>query len=192
VSVNPSTGTGSSQTFAFTVSAGASSINALYVLINSSLGAASACYFEYHRPSNTIYLANYANSATQGTTLVGSGAPVSNSQCTVSGTGASVTTNGNQLTVNLPITFKSAFAGIKNVYVYVDDSTNLSSGWQTKGTWTVPAGSAPPRYSVTPPGKRPSQTFATVSLGNPAGATAVNGILCQCGQRRPHGARLMH
>ena len=179
VSMAPSSGSGSSQTFAFTVSdtAGASAVNGMYVMINSNINGASACYFEYHRPSNTVYLANDANSATQGTTVVGSGAPVSNSQCTIGGPGASATTNGNQLTLTLPVTFKAAFAGARNVYVYVDDSANLNSGWQTKGSWTVPGGSAPPSaISVSPAsGSGLSQTFA-FTVSDPAGAIAVNGI----------------
>jgi hypothetical protein len=42
------------------------------------------------------------------------------------------------LTVNVLVTFKTAFAGAKNVYAYVDDNLNLNSGWQNKGSWTVP------------------------------------------------------
>jgi hypothetical protein len=44
----------------------------------------------------------------------------------------------NQLHLILPVTFQTGFAGVKNVYVYVDDTANLNSGWQTAGAWTVP------------------------------------------------------
>jgi hypothetical protein len=110
----------------------------VYVLVNGAFSSASGCFFEYYRPANMFWLSNDADTAWQGSTAVGSGAPVSNSQCTLSGAGASVTSNGNQLTLNVPVTFQAAFAGVKNVYVYVDDTANLNSGWQTAGAWTVP------------------------------------------------------
>jgi hypothetical protein len=140
VSVSPSAGSGLSQTFTFTLSdtAGAAAINDVYVTVNGTFSSASGCFFEYYRPANTLWLSNDADTAWQGSTAVGSGAAVSNSQCTLSGAGASVSSSGNQLTVSVPVTFEAAFAGAKNVYVYVDDNANLNSGWQTAGAWTVP------------------------------------------------------
>ena len=59
-------------------------------------------------------------------------------QCGISGIGASVTRNGNRLTVSVPVTFNvPVFAGAKNVYLYADDTSNFSSGWKTLGVWTV-------------------------------------------------------
>jgi sugar lactone lactonase YvrE len=179
ISVSPSAGSGWSQTFTFTLSdtAGAGAISEVYVTVNGTFSSASGCFFEYYRPANTFWLSNDADTAWQGSTAVGSGAPVSNSQCTLSGAGASGSIAGNQLTVSVPVTFKTAFAGVKKVYVYVDDNANLNSGWQTAGAWTIPAGSEPPSVvSVSPStGNGLSQTF-TFTLSDPAGAAAINDV----------------
>ena len=179
VSVSPSAGSGWSQAFTFTLSdtAGAAAIDDVYVMVNGAFSSASGCFFEYYRPASTFWLSNDADTAWQGSTAVGSGAAVSNSQCTLNGAGASVSGSGNQLTVSVPVTFQAAFAGAKNVYVYVDDNANLNSGWQTAGTWTVPSGSAPPSVvSVSPSsGSGLSQTF-TFTLSDAAGAAAINDV----------------
>ena len=67
---------------------------------------------------------------------------VSNSQCTISGTGASVTSSGNNLTVAVPITFQTAFTGIKNVYLSATDDETLTSGWQLLGQAVLSPGRA--------------------------------------------------
>jgi hypothetical protein len=35
------------------------------------------------------------------------------------------------------MTFKAAYNGPRNVYVYAIDNEGLTPGWQQKGTWTV-------------------------------------------------------
>jgi hypothetical protein len=134
-SVTPSSGTGTSQTFAFLFSdpAGASNISSLQIDINATLAAASACYFYYTPANNQIYLANNAGSFTTSLTI-GTAGTASNSQCSLNTGSSSVTISGNNLTLNLAITFQSAFTGAKNVYMEVYDGAD--SGWVQKGTWT--------------------------------------------------------
>lgn len=76
----------------------------------------------------------------QGTTRarVGTAGNLANSQCTVD-TGASTAIDkGNELTLRLMISFKTTFAGIKNVYLYAEDVDGKSTGLQQRGSWTVP------------------------------------------------------
>ena len=61
---------------------------------------------------------------------------VSNGQCTINGTGASVTLSGNNLTLAVPVTFQTTFTGSQNVYLSATDDEGLTSGWQQRGTWT--------------------------------------------------------
>jgi hypothetical protein len=56
--------------------------------------------------------------------------------------------SGNDLTLNLALTFKPAFTGARNVYMDVYDG--LDSFWQLKGAWTVTDSSPPSAVSVTP------------------------------------------
>jgi hypothetical protein len=81
-----------------------------------------------------------------------------------------VTTSGTNLTLNLPMTFTAAYAGPKNTYMYAWGSS-ATSGWQTMGSWTVPATSTlPTTVSVTPSsGSGLQQTFA-LQYADPLGA----------------------
>ena len=75
--------------------------------------------------------------AVYGPLTPGSSSSISNSQCTLAGTGTSVTTSGNTLTINFAITFGSTFTGSKNVYMEaINSSGSMSSGWTEEGTWT--------------------------------------------------------
>jgi hypothetical protein len=60
-----------------------------------------------------------------------------NSQCAVNAGASSVTTSGNNLILNLTLTFKPAFAGSKNIYMEAHNAT-LDSGWVDVGAWIVP------------------------------------------------------
>jgi hypothetical protein len=137
VSVTPSSGMGTTQTFGFVFSdpAGATNIASTQMDINASLTAASACYFYYSRASNSIQLANDAGSFGAASTI-GVAGTQQNSQCSVDAGASSVTMSGNTLTVNLAVTFKAAFAGPKNVYAEAQNPSG-DSGWTKLGTWTA-------------------------------------------------------
>ena len=146
VSVTPASGSGATRTFAFTFynPGGASGIVAAQIDINASLGAIGACYLYY--ASNKIFLATDAG-ATQSPAIVGSPGTVQNSQCTVDAGASSVSMSGNNLTLNLAMSFTPAFAGAKIVYLEAYNGVQ-DSGWSQLGTWTVPANSNPPDFSL--------------------------------------------
>jgi len=68
--------------------------------------------------------------------LPGSGT-VSNSQCTISAPGSSVSASGNTLTLTLAITFSAAFAG-NQVFYLSAQGASITPGWQAAGTWRIP------------------------------------------------------
>jgi hypothetical protein len=76
----------------------------------------------------------------------GSGS-LANSQCSISGTGASGIADGNNLTVTIPISFTGAFAGVKTVFGYAFDNAFNGSDWITTGTWTVTV-PPPPDFTI--------------------------------------------
>ena len=175
VSVSPNSGSGLSQTFAFTFSdpAGAADIASAQIVINGSFGGTNSCYMAFLAGgSKLLYLANNAG-AFQSPLTVGSAGTLQNSQCAVNLGASSVSLSGNTLTLNLAMSFTPAFAGTKSIYMLVSSAT-LNSGWVVNGTWTVPAASAPPTpVSVTPnSGSGLSQTFAFV-FSDPAGAADI-------------------
>ncbi len=176
VGVTPSSGTGITQTFAFQFSDGngATDLSTVSVLFNATASTTAACSVTYNRSANALSLLTDSGSAPTGTIAPGTGSQ-QNSQCTLSGTGSSVSLSGSTLTLNLPIVFQSAFSGAKNIYM---QSTNPSgaTAWQQMGLWTVPVASIAPT-SVTPAaGTGTSQTF-TISYTDTKGYAAIQSSL---------------
>jgi hypothetical protein len=163
VSASPASGSGTAQTFAFTFSDanGHGDIQWALVLMHQQLLATNSCYVYYLRSSNRIYLQNDGGDTLLGPVTLGVGGTVSNSQCTINGSTSSAAANGNTLTLNLAIIFKSSFAGSKNIFAYAQDVGGLNSGWRTLGTWTVPEGGGGP-------GPAPAPAAPQVGPVNPA------------------------
>jgi len=139
LSVTPSSGSGLTQTLAFAFSdpAGASDILSVQIIINSSLSRTNGCaFYFYGGASNIIYLAD--NAGDFGSSLpIGTAGTQQNSQCAVNAGASSVVAAGNTLTLNLALSFTSAFAGAQDVYLYAQNAT-VGSNWVQEGTWTVP------------------------------------------------------
>ena len=181
VSVTPSSGSGMSAVFSLVYSdpSGAADIAGAGALINATFNGQAACWFYYDRASNQISLAS--NDTTTWTAMtLGSGNSLSNSQCSISGSGSSATASGTNLTLNVAVTFQSAFAGPKTTYLYVQNKAGQSNGYQAKGTWTVSSAPVPPvAVSVSPSsGSGFSSVFQFVySDGNGASDIAGAGAL---------------
>jgi glucose/arabinose dehydrogenase len=166
-SVTPASGTGHSQTFALQASdtAGAENLRTMFFWFtaSSTSDAMNSCLAYYDRPSNSLGLLNDAT--TQYITgTAGTSATLSNSQCAITLSGVTTTASGDSLTLTVPMTFTSAFAGAKNVHLYAASATGANSGWSLRATWTVPASgpaAAVTADSILPAsGSGASQTFA--------------------------------
>jgi hypothetical protein len=171
--VTPSTGSGPSQTFALQYSdaAGVGSLASAWAWFSASANSdANSCKVEYNRPANTVYLLNDAGTQWSGAAL-GQAATLQNNQCSINSANTTAVLNGNTLTLNLAMAFKPAYAGAKSIYMYAADASGANSGWQQRGTWTVPTVSGTPAaVSVTPSsGSLASQTF-TLQYSDTAGA----------------------
>ncbi len=140
--VTPNTGAGTSQTFSLQVwdSGGASSLTSVTLLFNSTTLTTSACAVVYNGANGALSL--LTDSGGQGvSTSPGSGLQV-NAQCILSGSRSSVSAVGSILTIDMALTFRTPFVGSTNIYAEASDAL-VSTGWQRKGAWTVPA------YSLT-------------------------------------------
>ena len=174
VSVAPSSGSGASQSFALQYSdtAGAANLQTVWVYFSSTLAnpASNSCLLYYNVAANLINLAQNS-----GTTWVsatpGASTTLQNTQCSLNVAAMTLSLSGNTLTLNLPITFLPAYVGGKNIYLYAADVSGANSGWQQRGTWTVPAASGTPAaVSVAPSsGSGASQSFA-LQYSDTAGA----------------------
>ena len=136
LSVTPSSGSGTTQTFALRYSdtAGAASLAQVWVYFNATLAspASNACILYYGIATNQINLLNDTGTAWTLATL-GNAATLQNSQCSLNVQTATVTENGSTLTLNLPVTFKPTFGGTQNIYLHAVDISGTNSGWQQLG-----------------------------------------------------------
>jgi hypothetical protein len=163
VSLSPSSGTGVTKTFTMVYSDpnGLSDLKQTRVLFNTSVTSIAACFVSYSPGTNQLFLYNDAGTGTSAAVTPGSAMQVSNSQCTLSGTGSSFSKSGNSLTLKVALTFTGKFAGLKKVFLYAWGNSGLNSGWVQKGTWTVPT--PPSIVSLTPnTGTGVTQTFTMV------------------------------
>lgn len=139
--LSPSAVTGASGTVTatFTDSDGFADLNVVNLLINTGLDGGGACYLAYVRPANAIYLVTDAGDGLLPAVTPGSVGMAANSQCSVLGSGSSVTTSGNSLTLTLNLSMSTpAFQGARIVYGAARDLSGTNSGWQAIGTWNVP------------------------------------------------------
>ena len=180
VSVSPSSGSGSQQTFTlqFADGAGATDLSTVWVWINASLASNSAnsCLVYYSRAANQLNLEADSGAVWLPAATPGGSGTLTNSQCSVNLAASSVTISGNTLTLNLALTFTPAFSGAKNIYMYAAGSTG-NSGWQPMGTWTVPATvSGVTVVSVSPSSGSGSQQTFTLQFADGAGATDLSTV----------------
>src|SRR3974390_1623782 len=147
VSVSPASGTGLTATFSFSASSanGGSYIMQMHTVVNSSLAGVGACYVYYNRAGNYVYLLDDSGGWTQYAYL-GSGTNLHNSQCTLNTGLSNAVVSGNNLTLNLALTFASGWAGNKNTWMYLYDRGDHAVGWSQMGTWTV---GTPPSSTTT-------------------------------------------
>ena len=149
VSVTPSSGFGASRTFAlqYADSRGASALATEWVWF---AGGTGICLAYHDRATNAVHLLNDQGTAWTARPL-GSGT-LQNRSCSINLAGSSVSTSGSTLTLNLAVSFTSAFNGSKTVRMFANAAGTLSSGWQDRGTWTVAASTTASSTSTVQPG----------------------------------------
>jgi Beta-propeller repeat len=137
VSLAPNSGTGETVTFQAVYSDpnGAADLSELLLQINATQSGGNACYVYYQPQGNHLYLANNAGAWITPALTPGVAGTASNSQCTLNAGSSSVAMMGNNLTLNVAVTFSGTFVGSKNVYLYAAGLSALNSGWVKKGTW---------------------------------------------------------
>ena len=141
VSVLPSALSGRAQqvTFTFQDATSANNLQTMWALINDALDVRGACYIAYYRPGNLVFLLPDNGDARFATSMVLTGnSSLMNSQCTVAAQGSSVTVNGAQVSITLPITFTPAFQGRKAIWTAGSTLDGGHGSWQVKGIWSAP------------------------------------------------------
>jgi len=138
ISVNPASGSSASQSFSFVArnANGAAQIKYVQFLFSrAGLAAPNACYVNYDTNANTFYLLSDDAKQWYGV-VAGSAGNIGNAQCTIYGSGSGSSPSGTDLTVTVALSFRTAFAGLKNVYLLAGDAQRVPSVWQPVGTWS--------------------------------------------------------
>jgi hypothetical protein len=137
ISLTPNSGSGTSQVFTAVVrdGDGGSTIPFAQMLMNTSLSGSNGCFVHYDRASNTFFLLNNAGTSWSGV-VGGSGGQVSNSQCTLKGTGSGGTVVGSDLTIRFNLDLTSSYAGSKKIFLQAVDNTGVIQPWRQMGVWT--------------------------------------------------------
>lgn len=175
VSVTPASGQGFNQTFQFAYSDpdGHQDIETASALFHDTLAEAAACYVAWRRSQNGLWLRNDAGSGWLGPVTAGAAGTLSNAQCVVNAAASAAAGAGNTLTLTLSLSFRPKFAGAKKIYLSAADSGGRASGWQQRGTWTVP-NSPPQAVSVTPSSGQGSAQGFQFRFSDPNGWTDIH------------------
>ncbi len=140
ISVTPSSGNATQQTFNIAVSdpQGAADLTTVGLLFNSSISTTSACAVLYNRAQNTLALLTDGGAQPSGPLSPGSGTQ-QNSQCILNGSGSNVAMSSAEtmLVLNLAMSFLPGFSGTKSVYAEAIAASQTLS-WQQEGIWTSP------------------------------------------------------
>jgi hypothetical protein len=162
-SVSPNSSSGSSQvfTFVFSDTLAATNLSAIAILFQTSVSFTNACYVVYDPTAGSVALVN-DNGLGSGSKPVASTQVLQNSQCLVGVTSSTI--SGLSEIFNISITFKGAFNGLKNIYMFATEGMT-NTGWVQRGTYLASAGGIPTADSVVPlGGAGPAQRFSfTVS-----------------------------
>lgn len=151
MSVSPASGTGASQTFRLEYSDpnGFADLSLVQVIFHNVLDGVGSCYILYNRAGNTMYLAFDSGMGATSLPVVSASGSLENSQCVVNVGGTTVSGSGNSLVLNIPITFKPVFGGLRNVYMLAVDNAGQVGGWYVAGSWTVTGTPPQPPSSMT-------------------------------------------
>lgn len=133
--VSPATIVAESATITATYESGTGFTTA-WILTNSSLDAARACYVAYFAPGNLLLL--YPDNGDGANALqmsLSGNNSLENSQCRIDAAGSRATIAGGTLTLTLNLTMKPAFAGPNGIWTAMAGSDGQVSRWRVSGTW---------------------------------------------------------
>ena len=116
---------------------GYSNIQYAQLIINLSVTGANGFLGYYIQATNKLYLMNDDGTSWQGGFVPGSSNTIENSYCKLDCSKTTVSGSGNAFTINWAITFKAAFIGSKNIYLFVRDNSAAFYGWMYAGTWAI-------------------------------------------------------
>jgi uncharacterized protein (TIGR03437 family) len=161
VSLTPFQGTGltANLTLVYSHPSGWAAIQSAEFILNPRWelnSRAGACYVKYAPNTHLFTLIADDGNSVAGTVAPGAPGSISNGQCTLNGSGSSVTGNGAALTVVAALTFQPTFTGQRHIWMQAADSNNVSTNWLVYGVWfpTRTTANAIPWYRIYDPNSK--------------------------------------
>jgi hypothetical protein len=143
--VSPASGSGSTRTFVLTYGdppgfAGSPlGWEQFLVAAATDGGGQPFCFVHYDRAGNGLWMYSSDVGFFLGPVAPGvASSALDSSACTVNPAGTTVQNVGGSLVLNVPLNLKAPMSGTKNTYLRSHDALNRDSGFQLKGTWTIP------------------------------------------------------
>lgn len=153
VAITPSSGSSSAGT-AVTFQAkcsdgnGAQDIRYVYFLVNMNIAYPKCLYAYYDRVTNKLYMMNDAGTAWVGGEFSGSSSVIENSYARLNCAKTVSLSSGTILTMQWNVTFKNAFAGLRNIYLYAKDRQGAVCAWNRAGAWIIKPEAGVPYGSI--------------------------------------------
>jgi hypothetical protein len=138
ISISPGSGAGPAQSFtlAYADSAGAADLTAAMVRFVPADGGAGRCVVAYNAAIGRVRIQDDGG-AWGAWTMLGSGT-LANSYCALNLAQSTAQPSGTDLSVVVHLTFAPGFTGTKDVQLRANSQTGVTTGWQMRGSWTVP------------------------------------------------------
>ena len=169
VSASPTPATGLTNTFTLVYSDPntAQDLKTVNAVFNVGTGLTNSCYVTYTQATNLVAL--WSDAGNTLTSLTPGSGTISNDQCTITGSGTSVVTAGNNLTLTLEVTANTNppgsqnYTGVQSIYMNATDYSAETTGWVKEGVWNPAPNQTPTNVSVTPnPATGTNNTFTLV------------------------------
>ena len=139
-SIAPASGMGATQIFSarYYDAPNGERVAKAYVRFSLDLNSpANSCVLVYDRQTQRLSLRNDAGQWGEPFLVSAAGSP-QNSQCLISLAQSSASISNSVLTLNVAVTFKPSYGGPKNTYLNAVGENGVATGWQQRGTWTIP------------------------------------------------------
>jgi hypothetical protein len=137
ISVHPTAGSGSEQTFRLTMLRVPRDEPPLLIgmLINHSMDGANGCYVFQNTSTGDVLLVNDSG---EGSEPLDKAASIGNTQCEVLRNQTSVSVTDSEVNILYHIRFRKTFTGMKRIYAIAQDAENKASELKEIGEWDVP------------------------------------------------------
>jgi Viral BACON domain len=140
--VRPNAGSASSETFNAVYYHPGGSTNMAWTQMLFAVapdgGGQPFCLIHYDRAANGLWLYGDSGFFLGPVTPGATSSALHTSACAIDTAASTVNLSGNNLALNVSVTFQGTFHGKTSTYLRAFDNNHQDTGWQQRGAWTIP------------------------------------------------------